>query len=71
MKFTTLIDHHRYIVEVEMNSGKVFRGLITSHTFENDSMENISDISILGDYTIDKVICKDIKSIKKLELNLK
>lgn len=66
MKFTTLIEYHMHSLEVELYSGKKYQGVITSHNFEGTSMDVISEISVMGEYSIDRIKCKDIKSIRKL-----
>lgn len=56
-----------YSLEVELHSGKKYQGVITSHNFEGSSMEFIAEISVMGEYSIDRIKCTDIKSITKLK----
>lgn len=69
MKFSALIEHHKYVLELELHSGVIHKGVITSHSFKDSTMEFVSEISVMSDYSIEKIDCKDIKTIRRIELN--
>ncbi len=66
MTFEQLKEYHLCKIQVTLNSGEVYEGLITSHIFVNSSPGDISEISLMLEWSIIKINCKHISEVKKI-----
>jgi hypothetical protein len=66
MTFNQLKEYHLKTLEVILRSEKVIHGIITSHSLNAENREVLA-ISLMGQWAIERIDCKEIKEIRILE----